>query len=397
MNELALRIREHIRSCPLVNTHSHHLPDALLKGADLRFLLTNSYTNWLAPPPDFIDRDACEAYINTYRCNTYFRWLFEALESLYGIPFTADNLPPLDEAVRAAYRDPTHHLRLLTDNCRFETIVNERQPDPGSDLGHPELFSPSFRCDSYFSGYLKDKPDPNGFFAWSTFEKTDIPTLAEYLNEMKKAIKNKKAAGSKALKCAIAYERPLDFDEYNPKKAEKALNNPDARADEINAFGNTVMRALCEAAAEYGLPLQIHTGMGQLKNTNPIRLLTLIEDHPDTKFHLLHGGFPWLGDTYALLHNFRNVWSDTCWIPYLSTRAATEYIQTALEVSDASRLTWGCDAWMSEDSCGALLAMEHTLALTLSEMVEDGAFDIEYAMMLADGILYGNGKKLFGL
>ena len=52
---------------------------------------------------------------------------------------------------------------------------------------------------------------------------------------------------------------------------------------------------------------------------------------------------------------------------------------------------------MSEDSFGALLAMEHTLASALADMVDDGAFDEEYAMTLADRILYENGKALFAL
>lgn len=397
MNNTYQRICEHIRANTVINTHSHHLPDEQLVGANLTFVLSNSYANWLASPPERGDRSAAKNYIDKYRCNTYFKWLFKALTDIYGVEVAAENFDLLDEKIAAAYQNPNHHLNILKDRCRFERIVNERQPDPGSDLGHPELFAPSFRCDCYFSGYLKTKPEPNGFFAYSTFENTGILTLSEYLNETKKAITNKKKAGCKALKCAIAYERPLDFDEYDFTKAQKAFNNADASADEINAFGNVVMRILCEAAAENNMPLQIHTGMGQLNGTNPIRLLKIIEEYPDTKFHLLHGGFPWLDDTYALLHNFKNVWSDTCWIPYLSTSAATSFIKTALEVSDASRLTWGCDTWMSEDALGALLAMEHALSCALSEMVLNDDFSEDYAYYLADRIMAHNGRELFNL
>lgn len=397
MNNIYNEIIEHIKSAPVINTHSHHLPDSEFDGANLNFVLSNSYANWLAAPPKRGDKASAAEYINKHRCNSYFRWVFNALEDLYGLEMTADNYDLIDDALTAAHKNPSYHLDVLKNRCRFEKIVNERQPVPGDNLGHPELFAPSFRCDCYFSGYLKSKPEPNGFFAYSTFEKTDIYTLTEYLDEVKKAISKKKSDGCKALKCAIAYERPLDFDEYNLSKAEKALNNEFAAADEINAFGNAVMRTLCEAAAENNLPFQIHTGMGQLKGTNPIKLLKIIGENPDTKFHLLHGGFPWFDDTYALLHNYKNVWSDTCWIPYLSTFAAAGFIKTALEVSDASRLTWGCDTWTSEDALGALLAMEHTLSLALSEMVGGGAFGKDYAFYLADRIMYQNGKELFGL
>lgn len=397
MNNTYYKILEHIRENAVVNTHSHHLPGELLAEVNLEFVLSNSYTNWFTPPPKRGDTESAAKYIEKYKCNSYFRWIFEALKDIYGLDVNAQNLALIDEKITSAYKDPEHHLKILKNRCRFERIINERQPDPGCDLGRPELFAPSFRCDCYFSGYLKTKPEPNGFFAYSTFENTDIQTLSQYLYEMKNAIAKKKENGCKALKCAIAYERPLDFDEYDFIKAERALNNPTATEDEICAFGNVVMRTLCRAAAENSVPFQIHTGMGQLKGTNPIKLLKIIGENPDTKFHLLHGGFPWFDDTYALLHNYKNVWSDTCWTPYLSTFAAAGFIKTALEVSDASRLTWGCDTWMSEDALGALLAMEHTLSLALSEMVGDGAFGADYAFYLADRIMYQNGKELFGL
>lgn len=389
------RLSERISEIPIINTHSHHLPDELLQSVGLKDILSNSYVNWMSPPPDFEDSAECEAYINKNYSNTYFRWLFKAFEDLYGIRLTKDNFKELDKAVKNAYSDKGHHLRVLTENCRFDKIVNERQPDPGSNLGHPELFFPSFRCDSFFSAHLKDKPDPNNFFAYSLFSKQEINDIADYLNEVGNAIANKKSEGCVALKVAIAYERPLSFKKADLLKAQRALNNPNADEEAITAFGDAVMHTIVSTAAELDIPVQIHTGMGQLRDTRPIMLLDLIEAHPDTKFHLLHGGFPWFDDTYALLHNYKNVWSDTCWIPYLSTTAAVDYYIKALEASDTHRMTWGCDTWMSEDAYGALLAMEHALSMALAIMIEDGAFDEDYALYIAERILRQNALELF--
>lgn len=386
---------ERIREIPIVNTHSHHLPDELLISAGLKDILSNSYVNWMSPPPDFYNLNACEEYINKNCSNTYFRWLFKAFEDLYGIKLSKDNFKELDRKIKEAYADNEHHIRILKENCRFEKIVNERQPNPGSNLGRPELFFPSFRCDSFFSAYLKDKPDPNNFFAYSLFSKQEINDITDFLSEVKNAIANKKAEGCVALKVAIAYERPMSFKKTNLLKAQRALNNPQASDEEIIAFGDAVMHTIADTAAELGIPVQIHTGMGQLRDTRPIMLLDFIEAHPDTKFHLLHGGFPWFDDTYALLHNYKNVWSDTCWIPYLSTTAAVDYYIKALEVSDTHRMTWGCDTWMSEDAYGALLAMEHALAKALAIMIEDGAFDFDYAVYIAERILRQNALELF--
>lgn len=396
-NDVRERLRALIGTLKITNTHCHHLDDGLYAGVGLRDVLQNSYVAWCADIPDPSDRAASEAFILSARCNSFFRWFAASAEALYGLPFTAQNLPEIDTRVRAAYRDGAYHLNVLTERCRFEKIVNERQPNPGSNLGHPALFTPSFRCDSFFSGYDKDLPDNDGFLCASLFDGGAPGTLSEFLAAANGAIRQKKADGCVGLKVAMAYLRPIDFGDPDFSKAERAFGNRAASPDEILAFGDVVMDALCDAAAGTGLPLQIHTGMASLDKTRPSALLGLIRRHPETKFHLLHGGFPWFSDTYALLASFKNVWSDTCWIPYLSTARAARYIVAALEVSDAGRLTWGCDAWMPEDSCGALLAMEHTLSKALAEMVCDGAFDLPYAEYLARRILRENGKALFGI
>lgn len=396
MTNNQLEILEYIRTLRVISTHSHHLPDDLYTELDLTKLLRNCYTSWAAVLPDLGDAAFIDNYINQYRCNSFFRWLLDALEKLYGIPFTGKTAPLLDEAVRNAYQNSNNrHLDILRTDCRFDKIINDRQSDPGYDLGHPDLFSPSFRCDCFFSGWLKDKPEPNGFFAYSLFEEGRVKTLPDYLEQIGFAIANAKKSGSVALKVAIAYERPLNFENTDINKAAKAFNNPNATQRELLDFGDVVMFTVANAAAENDLPVQIHTGMGQCRATNPMQLQTLIERSPDTKFHLLHGGFPWFADTFALMMQFNNVYSDTCWIPYLSTTAAAQYIVESLEIADAHRLTWGDDAWIPEDSYGALLAMEHALSNALARMMDDGAIEMEYAKYIAKRILFDNAKELF--
>ena len=164
---IQLLLLEEIKKLAVINTHSHHLPDELQASVDLTYLLSSSYTVWMSPPPDINNREEVQAYLLKYKCNTYYRWLFASLEELYGFEVTADNFPAINQAIITAYQSPSYHLEVLKHKCRFSRIINERQPNPGFNLNHPELFSPSFRCDSYFSGYIQHKPDPNGFYAYS--------------------------------------------------------------------------------------------------------------------------------------------------------------------------------------------------------------------------------------
>ncbi|NLX93659.1 MAG: amidohydrolase family protein [Clostridiales bacterium] len=398
MKQTAVEILEYINSLRVISSHNHHLSDELYRGLDLNGILQNSYANWADTPPDINDAAAVDEFLNRTRCNSFVRWICDAFEQLYGVPFTGKTALLLNETIKTAYaKNENQHLDILQKNCRFDKIINDRQPVPGYDLGHPELFAPSFRCDGFFSGYLKDKPEPNGFFPYSLFEENSVHSLPGYLEQMRLAIKAKKQSGCVALKVAIAYERPLNFENTDIDKAAKAFNNREATEKEILDFGDVVMFHIAEAAADFSLPLQIHTGMGQCRGTNPMQLLTLIERNPNTTFHLLHGGFPWLSDTFALLMQFKNVYTDTCWIPYLSTTAATQYIIEALEVAGAHRLTWGDDAWMAEDSYGALLAMEHALSNALVRMIEDGAIDLPYALYIAKRMMHDNAKELFDI
>lgn len=64
--------------------------------------------------------------------------------------------------------------------------------------------------------------------------------------------------------------------------------------------------------AEFGEnspPFQIHTGHARIQGSNPMNLLNLIEAMPKTKFILFHGGYPWIGETGAIMQRHgRHVW-----------------------------------------------------------------------------------------
>ncbi len=204
-----------------------------------------------------------------------------------------------------------------------------------------------------------------------------------------------KNKGCAALKTAIAYERGLDFEIINYKKAEKAYLSQDASENEIKHLQDYIMLQICEIAAELKMPLQIHTGLGCLKKSNAMQLREMIGYNPETKFVLFHCSYPWFDDVLALTHNYRNVYPDLCWVPLISSSACERFLDEALEVGDSTRFCWGCDTWTSEESFGALLAVKEVLARTLARKIKNGMMDMEYALMLAGRILYDNAALLY--
>lgn len=76
-----------------------------------------------------------------------------------------------------------------------------------------------------------------------------------------------------------------------------------------------VYEPVCSLAAEYCLPLVIHSGVtyserGLLKYSHPLQIDELAVRHPETNMIVCHMGDPWVMDTAALISKNRNVYAD---------------------------------------------------------------------------------------
>src|SRR5207249_2854625 len=77
------------------------------------------------------------------------------------------------------------------------------------------------------------------------------------------------------------------------------------------AFEDYVMWQLVRLSAKHELPFQIHTGDARIQGSNPMLLVDLIQANPQTKFVLFHGGYPWVGETAAIvMRHGPHVWID---------------------------------------------------------------------------------------
>ncbi len=395
---IAAQLDEYLSTCPVTNTHCHHLRDGEFEEMSLFKLVSRSYVNWIMDAFTEDGPAAREHFLAKHRCNSYATWLIRAVETLYpvGRPLSLETWDAYDAAIREAYRDPQHHLRLLQQRCGYRAVILDKYDDPGADNGHPELFKPTLRCDPFFSGYDAALRSHDGVSPYDTITHTPGMALAEYVAQLKNHIAYmRRERGVIALKIGMAYERPLDFINRDAGRASRAFLNPAATAEEIRDFQDYVMYTLAGFAAEMDLPVQIHTGLGQLKGTHAMALCALIEQNPGVRFDLFHGSYPWTDDILALAHNFNRVYVDLCWLPIISTSRAIRFIKEALEVTDAGRILWGCDTWTSEESYGALLAGRYCVSRALAEMVTEGRFDLAYAKMLGENILDRNARQLF--
>jgi len=383
-------------SCRIFNTHSHHLPDCRQKELTLPEILQESYVSWCGAS---IPGSAAEAgqFLSLVGNRSYFIWLEKSLQELYAIkePLSSKTWDEYGQKIKDAHKDADWHMKVLRESCRYEYIVQDSYWDPGDDNGH-EVFRPAFRVNSFFFGYDKNACDHDGKNAQILYSRK-ISDIDEYTSFVRDMILEKKRKGCVGIKSAIAYDRPIRFGPATKVQAAAALRyeGTDGSDEDIVHFQDYIFDKICAFAAEFDLPFQIHTGMGQMNGTNAMQLQQAINSHPDTTFLLMHGGFPWTDDYVGLVHYYTNVYADICWLPLISPNTARRVMHELIEVCNADKVCWGCDTWTSEESYGALLALRETLTGVLSEKVASGYMDPDSAKEYIKKVLYKNAFDIF--
>lgn len=389
--------RKLVRDLPLASSHTHHRPAEFHRELDLAKLLNGAYIAWGG-------RDATVAtdraqYVDELGDNTYFAWLSRSVAQLYNLgEIAAENWVDLSEAISAAHRSPEYHFRLLQQACRLKFAVQDSFWNPGDDLGRRYLFRPAYRINAWVLCYGPEVVDHNGNSPWQ-HEGFAPATLEEYLELCAEAIETAVDRGCVALKSALAYDRTQCFDHADRALAKKAFGAAPAtvKPEHAQAFGDVVLHHLCTVAARVGVPLQVHLGLGQIAGSNPMRFEPVIAQHPETVFDLFHCGYPWTHEIGGLLHNYRNVYADFCWLPLISTSVAVQALHEYLEVAFGNdRLLWGDDGGSAEETYGARLAWEHVVAQVLHERLQAGWTTPAAAEKLAAKLMYGNVERLYG-
>jgi hypothetical protein len=372
------------------------MPDLSFAGFDLGHLLDQTYVAWNGIHFGSTGSSRSD-YLDKVRFQSYFVWLQKGLQELYGMEevLSADNWDRYSEAIEDSHRDASFHLRVLKGKCRYEKVILDTYWDPGSDNAHLEIFSPAFRIDPLLYGCSESAADHDGNSPWELYG--GVPgNLSDYITWVDDRIRMKKQQGSIALKCAAAYARDLEFQSVSKERAERIFRKDSGKSEEeIRDFQNYIFAHICRTAAELELPFQIHTGLGQLTGTRAIGLKDVIKENPETKFVLLHCGYPWTEDVIGLFHVYPNIYPDLAWLPILSPASAKRTLHELIEAGAQNKICWGCDTWTAEESFGALLAFRHVMADVLEEKIRDGWFGRKDAEMVIQRIMEKNADLLY--
>lgn len=411
----------------VVNTHEHQRwPD------DLEF---ETYNFWVLLSKAYLNADLVSAggpYLSPENLKTkaldelweenaefleytittsYYQHFLEGLKKCYGYEeasFTKAGIETLSEQIAENYKD----YRIWFDSCfhkfNFETMLLDQYWAPHNSNIDKEYYSFVLQTNPLTSNIARAKliyHDTNEEIL-KLKEKSGVESvqlLGDYLDFAEALIKDAKENGAVALKNSQAYWRTIEYERVEPERAAVLFNKaPELTREEVKELQDFMFHWILKKAAEYNLPVQIHTGYlagngNRLENGKPIKLNNLFLEHRQTKFDLFHGGFPWTGEWIALAKMFPNVYLDLVWLPQISKQRAVVAFEEMLDCVPYNKFLWGGDCHFIEETIGSLEFGKQVVCEVLAIRIEKGQMDMERAKKIISCVFRDNALELFNL
>ena len=240
-------------------------------------------------------------------------------------------------------------------------------------------------------------------------------TLDEYVTKVVNAtLAREKAGGAVGIKFEAAYLRPLDFEDANPATARQTYakyvrGGVPSRAEYKN-LQDYLFRAIAREAGRQHLAIQIHVleTFGSYYSPHgsaPHLLESVLNDSTlrQTKFVIVHGGWPLVGETQALLAK-PNVFADISMMDQILTPALLADVLRQWLGEWPEKVLFGSDAfdggaeqgWEQVAWAGATTA-RRALGIALTAMMRDGDISRDRAQTLARMVMRENAAGVYGL
>lgn len=213
-----------------------------------------------------------------------------------------------------------------------------------------------------------------------------------------------------AAKSQNAYSRDIDYEKVPPEKVEgvfkKIMAGQPVSPEEKKALEDHLFWVTTDRATMADLPVKLHTGyyvghdympLSRLAS-NPDSAAALCRRSPETRFVFMHICYPFYEPMIALAKHYTNAYLDMCWAWIINPVAAKDFLKKFLVTAPSNKIfTFGGDYYPVEPVLGHATLARQGIALTLSELVEEGWLSLSNAMDLIDPIMHENARQVFRL
>lgn len=233
----------------------------------------------------------------------------------------------------------------------------------------------------------------------SSFE--DFVVLFE--RSLRSAVKER---GALAFKSVIAYRTGLDIQKPSLGDVRRDFafvkNAPTRKGKSIRDW---YVYEATRLAAELGVSLHLHTGMGErdilFKDCNPQKMSDFLNDPVtwNTRIVLVHAGYPFCQEAAFFANSLKNVYLDLSGITsFASVPGAIERITQIFDLAPPARVAYGSDGVIIPEIhwVGAKMARQE-LQEVLRIFVESNVYDEDDARRIAKLVLSDNAKRLCNL
>jgi hypothetical protein len=241
------------------------------------------------------------------------------------------------------------------------------------------------------------------------------PTLDDYVGAVvAPTLRRQRAGGAIAIKFEAAYLRPLDFAEPDTAGARavyaRYAGGGTPSHAEYKTLADYLFRAIAAEAGRQGLAVQLHVletfgGFYTARGATPGLLEPVFNDSTlrATNFVIIHGGWPDVGQTEAMLGK-PNVYADISMMDLILEPAELAQVLRAWLTRWPDKVLFGSDAFEGGPGQGwevaavvAATTARRALAMALTAMLRDGDVDRPRAQTLARMVLRENAVALYRL
>lgn len=213
-----------------------------------------------------------------------------------------------------------------------------------------------------------------------------------------------------AVKCQIAYSRALDFAPVAKEHASRLFLHHVGKvrhalgAEDLKALQDFLFRYCVGKAGECGLPVKLHTGylagcsrmqLARVRE-NAADLCRLLQDFPETRFVLMHIGYPYEQEFIALAKHYPNATIDMCWAWIINPAASVRFLKEFLLAVPSDKIfTFGGDYVAVEPIYGHACIARRGIGQVLSELVAERWIAREEVPDLIERIMRRNALRFF--
>lgn len=421
------RIKAAVDSIRLIDTHEHLISESLWLKQKVDFFY------WFQQPwfPQYAGSDLVSAgmpekdlavlgdtslsdderwavmapYWPMMSLTAYGQALRTAARELHGVDrIDSGSWRTLNERIREAHK-PGFYEKVLHDKAGIDLIILDRIVliDEDVEENLPPRTVRVRRFDQTFISF--DRATVERFSAKHGLKVSGLDDWLALLDlEFREIIERGYFVG---IKNSQAYDRPLSFENVPKERAAaifaRLMESGSLDFDSRKPLEDFMMHAVAERAGRHDLTVQVHTGIqagpgNDVGRSDPMLLLPLIQAHPETRFALFHGSFPYMHELGVLAKNYRNVYIDMCWMYVLSPTDSRDWLARWLETVPVNKiLGFGGDYLFPEGSYAHGLIARRVVAEALCRKVEEGYLSLDEALWAGRRILRENAIELFRL